>query len=343
MGSKMNKNIGPFNFFNKDWFAKNQAPLLWLLNSKPTKLLTRYLMRIRPSDIPLHEPILKLMPNGFLWGLEWLPGGQPQLRYDFRTHNKYAKRLYFAAKPLWSLMHAFDMRIANPFIPVWNLGFDDWPSQPYYPDPDPETNTVDGYIQGIDATSWANARATADTSNDNGTLSNIFNMKRESNSTWYVTRSVTIFDTSALGAGSTVLSANYNIYLSTIDDAETDHPGDLVLVECTITGTSITSLSTSDWGSFGTTSFSASFYDLSSVSGGYNQLALNATGLSNVNVSGITKLGLRGQNDLDGDAHAPSLDSSVQMYFADYADVTRDPKLTGTYTPAAESYAGMMF
>src|SRR3972149_6936967 len=95
---------------DQNWFAKYQKQLLWLLNTPIVGIWFRKVLRIRGEvdDIGTRKVSLDKIKIG----------------YDIRTHDKFSKRLYFAFKPLWQLIHWWDTLIANQVAPAWNLGFD---------------------------------------------------------------------------------------------------------------------------------------------------------------------------------------------------------------------------
>ena len=79
--------------FSKQWFnnSKTQRKLLWLLNH------SRYFrkdMGIQDCDLPFSEKIVRIQPNSFTWRT-----GEREFMTDFRTHNKFGKRLYYGFYP----------------------------------------------------------------------------------------------------------------------------------------------------------------------------------------------------------------------------------------------------
>lgn len=81
-------------------------------------------------------------------------------QWDFRTHDKFSKRLYYAFYPLWWTLHQWDTLFANNFAPQLNFGFDTLTA---YPDADftlfenydaPATETEQAGIGDPNANAW---------------------------------------------------------------------------------------------------------------------------------------------------------------------------------------------
>lgn len=93
-----------------------------------------------------------------------------------------------------------------------------------------------------------------------------------------------------------------------------------------------------DYGNFGTTRLASDIATASLVADGatYNDWALNATGLAFINKVGVTNLGHRFKDDIDGTTTqivwSSNVNSLIAIYSADNAGTTKDPKLTITYT-----------
>lgn len=110
--------------FGKSWFEKNQKILLWFLNTPIVKNIFRRIMRIREKD-----KISDITPNYYTVYLgTFLDLKKRKLikKYSRRyyTRNILSERIYHSFKPIWWLMHYWDMAIANKYNPAWNLGFD---------------------------------------------------------------------------------------------------------------------------------------------------------------------------------------------------------------------------
>jgi len=110
--------------FGETWFEKHQRGLLWLLNFPMIRSWFRWCLKIHRYDC--RTRITQIGPNRFSWGDElFRENGRWHLRRttDFRTHPKFAKRLYYAFRPLWWTLHAWDWFIADRIVPALSWGF----------------------------------------------------------------------------------------------------------------------------------------------------------------------------------------------------------------------------
>ncbi len=139
------------------------------------------------------------------------------------------------------------------------------------------------------------------------------------------------FDTSALGATSTITSATISVY-GNANQAEADAGhSDLRLYE----GTQSDSLVVADYDNFGATELSDDFtnwlYPL--ATNAYNTITLNAAGLALINKTGITKFCGRITGDIA--AAAPTGNNGVFIW-SNEKGAGYQPKLVITYLPIYE-------
>src|SRR3990167_8011164 len=149
--------------FSKEWFKIHQRKLIWLLNAPLIKYWFRWVMCIRKFDCPIDVAINYIEPNAFWYGAKLVGKNKIKVTTDFRTDNKFSKRLYYAFKYIWWVMHIWDEIFADRMMPAYSFGFN---TLTVYPNADPETTSVDGEVlevQGTDQT-WAAIRAGAGTS-----------------------------------------------------------------------------------------------------------------------------------------------------------------------------------
>jgi RHS repeat-associated protein len=202
-----------------------------------------------------------------------------------------------------------------------------------YPDPDPETNTVDGQLQRFVAspgTNWSGIRDGAGTSAFPDVANQVFAaVSTYPSGTCYaeMDRAIFLFDTSSLGAGATITSSTLSLYGEFLYNDSAASPTYNIY---TSNPASNTDLVASDFGNLGTTQQATSIAQASLVSGAYNTWTLNATGLSNISPTGITKFGYR-EATYDAANSDPGLvcNKSYQSNFdyADAAGTSKDPKL----------------
>ena len=335
------KNIGPFLAFDKSWFRKHQGILLWLLNTSGIRRLSRWILRIRPWDCPTHEHIVSIGPSCFTYGLKRLNGNLVEVTTDFRTHPKFAKRVYFALRPVWWMLHAWDWAIADRFIPELSFGFTDLTVYPAAGANSP----VDGHIRSYDY-SWSAARVSeANAITPDPTLAFDYIVKGDFQAgpnIYNIGRSAFLFNTAALTSGASISAAIFSTYPQGYSGTdETTYPANLSLVASN--PASNANLATTDFNDFGTTKFADSDVLLSNYTGAaYIPMTLNAAGIAAISKTAITKLGIRPSNDFS-DSTIPTALSFAYGYFADEAGTGKDPKLVVTYTVAAIDTGKMFF
>src|SRR3990167_5137978 len=97
--------------FSKEWFLKHQKILLWFVNT----WIGRKILCINGSkSLVGKNKIIYIEPNA-IW---WKGKKKREVVAEFRTHDKFGKRLYYAFKPIWYLIHYWDTLFANNFAPA---------------------------------------------------------------------------------------------------------------------------------------------------------------------------------------------------------------------------------
>ena len=134
-------------------------------------------------------------------------------------------------------------------------------------------------------------------------------------------RGMILFDTSVIDTD-IIDSATISLYCSYKVD---DYSGSVVLIEANPASTS--SFAVGDYDNFGTTELASRFDITSFVSEQYNDFSLNASGISNINKTGISKFGFKESNDFDDTEPSPLGDSRIDIYYKDEAGTSKDPKL----------------
>lgn len=205
----------------------------------------------------------------------------------------------------------------------------------FYPDPNPETSTVDGYIYYNNANqSWATLRNAATGSGIDGNLGDDVICRitaGTSSNTWsQFVRAMYLFDTSSIPDGNTVSSATFSLN-GTATWTENSFSDSVSLVSSA--PASNTALVAADYDQFGTTKFASDIAMASWNTSGYNDFALNATGIAAISKTGITKFGVR--NTSDNDNAEPTWSSGAKSEISgNYAEATgtsTDPKLVATH------------
>lgn len=214
-----------------------------------------------------------------------------------------------------------------------------------YPDPSPESTTVDGEVgHGLttggtsDWTSLVNQ--TGNDANDNATgfiCGYIFSASTTNN--WRrIYRGIALFNTSSISVSDTITSATLSVYGSSKSDGTSNVPDTSVFSSNPASNTAVVS---GDFDSLGTTSFATAIAWNDYVTSAYNNFTLNASGLSNITKGGVSKFGLRNKN-YDADYVKPTnwtstAGSDTRCFSADETGTTKDPKLVVEHTAAGGS------
>lgn len=314
------KNVGPFLAFGDTWFEKYQPYLLFLLNVPVLRLWFRWILRIH-NDCKYSDVIIEIQPNNYKILLK-----NGELKGDFRTHPKFSKRIYFAFRWWWWLLHYFDEAF-KPF-PELQFGFDTLTA---YPDPDPETSTVDGMVSIINAnTTWTNILTlSGNAAYPSHAIRYMARAGSTSTINQYSTicRGIYLFAVN-IGSESSISSAAFSWY----NDFISNGLGNYTINCVTSSPSSNTNLISNDFTSFGSTSLGTK--DLSDITAGYSSIALNINGLNIISKTGITKLGTVSNWDLGSGTPTwvNSRGSYEYTYFSDQTGTSNDPKFVITYS-----------
>lgn len=312
--------------FHKAWFERHQAKLLRFANNK----IGRRILRIdgKKSSVGKNR-IIKIEPHAITWR-----NLDNTYSTEFRTHAKFAKRLYYAFKPIWQLMHIWDS-ITSP-IPYLNLGFDTLTA---YPDSHAESNTVDGRVsEGYNQYhTWSFLRDGAGSNaTDNDDIDFALRIACGATNAWSgLLRSIFLFDTSSIGADSTISSAS----LSLAGWAKGNDVGTLDAAVVSSNPASNTGLVAGDYDSLGSVLYSEvhGYNDLT-TDASYLDFSLNSTGIAAISQDGITKFGIRNKtHDIDNSEPTWTAVSAISywfIYFAETTGNTQDPKLVVNYASA---------
>ena len=320
--------------FSKDWFLHHQKTLLWLVNNWLTKRWFRWVLRIRRCDCPIKTKIDQILPNSFTYDVK-LKGDKLEATTDFRVNDKFARRLYFAFRPFWHVLHGWDWVTRKQ--PAWNMGFD---TLTQYTGSIGADNPCDGNVyRGAVNETFATIRGGAGTTVDKNSVAASVWSSTTNNWFSYCMRGYTLFDTEALGASADISEAVYSLH----GFAATNGLGASTLHVVTATPNSTSALVTSDYAfsNFGGTSFGSLAYASVNTSA-YNNITLNASGRSAISKNGITQLGILNNWDMDGTFGGTwkSNDGSrLEFKSAATSGTSQDPKLVITYSLASTTPA----
>ena len=207
----------------------------------------------------------------------------------------------------------------------------------FYPDGDPETNSVDGYTQHDEnppGSTWATARDGAGTASSDIGVSQLVSIRSTTTvNQWRTFNHIfLLFYTATLGDADTKDSATLEfVVIARIDQFAQS----VALV--TTTPASNTALVNGDHLLMGTVDQATdrTLAGLTVDSATYNAMTLNATGLTNISLTGVTKFGLRLTADADNvePTWGSNQDSQIDVALAE-ENLAGDkrPKLVVTHT-----------
>lgn len=202
----------------------------------------------------------------------------------------------------------------------------------FYPDPHPETTTVDGLVSmNAPASTWASLRGGGGTAGDATTevATWLYLTANSSTDLWdTIQRGIALFDTSSLPDSASISAANLGLRVHSQSDA---FGQTLELVAST--PASNTDLVASDYVELGTTRYATGISVGSLSTSAYNVLSLNATGRAAITTTGISKFGMRLSGDLDDAPPSWVADAAtvVNVISAESSGTTNDPYLEVTY------------
>ena len=143
----MDKYIDNEIVFGTKWFEKHQQKLLWLLNTPIIRIWFRWVMCIHEKGI-----INRITPNSTSFNVKVI-GDKIQVTTDFRTHDKYSKRLYYGFKPFWYLLHFFDWAMLDRVEALTYLNFG-FATLTQYPGSIGSNNPMDGVASTARDRDW---------------------------------------------------------------------------------------------------------------------------------------------------------------------------------------------
>src|SRR3989344_4826928 len=251
--------------FDKSWFLKNQRLLLWLAN-------TQYGKGVMGHGL---DKVDLILPNAVYQRLD------KNIKAEFRTHNKYSKRLFYKYNVIWKAFHWFDKNIANIYVPKLNLGFDT-----FYPDANPESTSVDGFVRRqTTGEDWATIRGGVGTaSGDTNTDFPIVYIEADGvgSSDWIdIIRGILLFDTSSIPDGAIVTAATFSLFVNSKRDVFGQNLGVVAS-----TPTSNTALVNADYSQLGTTRYASDIDVGVLTASAYNDWVFNAAGIAAVSLTG---------------------------------------------------------
>lgn len=326
--------------FDNQWFHNHQKGLLFLCNNFILKYWFRWILRIN-KDLKWSEKIIALEPNNYKVVIS-KDDKEVKVRVDFRTHEKFGKRLYYAFKPFWYLIHGWDWMTWEK--PEWNLGFDTLTSYPQAGGGGGNT-TCDGTISrfGVNE-SFASISTSAGNGADAIGYVDQARLVASSTSNQFtgLSRGGLTFDTSSITAVATISAATFSIR----GDEKANGLGAPALHLAGFTPANNNNLVTGDYLQTKTTSFGNIAYASYVTTSTKNDISLNTDGIANISKTGISRFSLVLSWDIIGSfsgSWSSGAQSKFYYYSADNSGTTDDPVLVVTYTIPATSNFFLLF
>ena len=210
-----------------------------------------------------------------------------------------------------------------------------WTDATFYPDANPETSTVDGYVNhtntgGLDFGVLRGEAGNFAGASDTQASIRFLHADGITNKWQRMIRCPMLFDTASLHGS--IESAILSVYTA----ASNGDFNEEVNVYSS-NPASNTDLVAGDYDTIGSTAYSTGIQTGSLGSGAYNTWTLNASGRSAIDLAGITKFALASEADRDntGPAWGANQEDSATIRFAEYSGTGSDPYLTATLVAVA--------
>ena len=300
------------------WFKSHQALLLRVLETEDG----RDLLCI-PKDFPVITEIGEHYIKGTLdedndiYNFHTADKFANVIRHRWKEFGEYARKYYDNGDLTNIHLDGEQLLAATTYT--------------FYPQPHPETVTVDGYAFHFESNaSWASVIAGAGVNyNDNAATGWAVRGVNATTTDKYTTllRSAFLFNTAPLGVEVEIASAKFSVDGISKVDQPSATPNIAVYASNPASNTAIVA---GDFDSFGSTILS----DIVTYAGfndsGKNDFNLNAAGIAAINGGGISKLGLRNE-EYDVGAVAPPWTSgsewALSIKYAETTGTSEDPVL----------------
>ena len=226
--------------------------------------------------------------------------------------------------------HHLGLILPKRYLPVVNLL-----TLAKNPDADPETTSVDGEVGRITTNeAFGTIRGGAGTNSfpaNVGTYEGILVLCGSSAGGYdRFFRFICLYDTSSLTSSASISAGDVQIYVNYKFVSLGGSPVSVALVNTTPAGN--TNLVDADYGQVGETQQASNVAYSSMSAGNTYTWTLNATGIASVSLTGITKFGLRDENDRANSAPSWSSGARQQISVNTAESASNKPVLNITYT-----------
>lgn len=324
----INKNMKAFCYANnsKSLFRKYAKLVTWFAN---TSMGREYL------GLDFDQEIGLFLPNGYHKILD-----KKTRQATFFTRAIYSPKLYLSLLKLDLMLDRWQLSFEDQSaIILMDLGLRKYSFEyprvfltisTFNPDADPETTSVDGRVfrDGVNET-WATIHDALDGTGAQDSLTagqhTMVGASLTTNQWRELYRGFLLFDSSSLPDTANIDNANIQLY---INSKVSTLGGTMEIV--TSTPASNTALAAADYDQMGAVRQATGIAYASLTTGAYNTFNFNATGISNISKTGISKFGERHSNDVDNSPPTWSSGANTSDN-SDWAEGTNKPKLVVEY------------
>jgi hypothetical protein len=272
---------------------------------------------------PIKDYIINALPIGYAEHEDLGPSEWEKIRHRFYLHTNGKHYLLFGSK----------VTALNQY-PSGTITID--PSITVYPDPHPETSTVDGYAgESSPDRGWDSMQAAAgDTSDDSSIHIHAYFRSNGVPNQWMdIWRGIILFDTSSIPDGETITSATLSLYGQGKLDEASNSPTFNIFSSAPASNND---LANGDYDSCGTTAYCDTAITYANIdTSGYNDWAFNATGIAAIDKTGVSKFSVR-EATYDAPDVQPTWGSGGAEAYADFfsaeqSGTSNDPMLVVVY------------
>jgi len=210
----------------------------------------------------------------------------------------------------------------------------------FYPVAD-SASPIDSYVNNADSV-WATIHdaATGMNTGDSNPGIEIISDNGRGGSTVEIWRTIIHWDTAAIGDADTIDSATGSLWVVTKEDGYNDAQGYIALVGLS-SPASDTGIVAADYDQVGSTKMGANTDITDITTGQYTNMTINATGLTNISKTGLTRWGAREGHDIENVMPADNGQRSrASVSAADTDGTTQDPKLVVVHSGAEVAPTG---
>lgn len=221
----------------------------------------------------------------------------------------------------------------------------------FYPDADPETNSVDGEVRrDVTAGSWADTHDGVGQSSNGSNDVMTPNVGTNGSSLFRMTRAILLFNTGpTLPDGDTIDSATLE-FVCVIGGRVNDfaEAGSLSLGTsnpASNIGVANSDFNIGNWPAHVDQATPLMLAGLTVDSATYNVFTLNATGWGNISKTGVSKFGIRLKHDADNTSPTAAADKNMQASLASAEELLagdKRPKLVVTHTAPPATFTPKM-